>query len=340
MSYKCDICNYTTNRKSNYNRHIGSSAHNKKCIQVPSLKTKVSRNLQNSLSTKSTICPFCGNTIKHIRNLARHMKACAGANKIVNETLQEKRITEIKYENVLDKYKQVNNDYEKLQEEHAYLKERFEETLEEYLGTLKQSSDSTNIFTFVKDKKLGGKAIIQLTEKDIPQLGFIKEILEGVNGDLQFCDTIQHHIKHHTTHQFVGDHIIDTYKMKNYKDQSIWATDCSRLTYVIKELVGKNNEWVVDKKGLKLKSLVVNPILHYIRDHVMEHSQDYLKYAMKKYDQLDTIERNSRLFQVGDKVDSGLLASKIIRYVAPFFSFDKKLLSKVKPQRKRIKKKG
>lgn len=340
MSYKCDICDYTTNRKSNYTRHMGSSAHDKKCTRVPSIKTKVSRSLQNSLPTKSTICPFCSNTIKHIRNLARHMKACAGANKIVSETLQEKRITEIKYENVLDKYKQVNNNYEKLLEEHTYLKERLDETMEEYLNSLKQSTDSTNIYTFVKDKDLGGDAIVQLTEKDIPQLGFIKEILDEDNGDLEFCDTIQHHIKHHTTHQFVGDHIITTYKMKNYKDQSIWSTDCSRLTYVIKELVGKSNEWVVDKKGLKLRALIVNPILEYIRDHVMKHCQAYLKYAMKSYEQLDTIERNARLFQVGDKVDSGILASKIIRYIAPFFSFDKKLLSKVKPYTKRIKKKA
>ncbi len=57
------------------------------------------------------------------------MKACAGANKIVNETLQEKRITDIKYENVLDKYKQVNNNYEKLLEEHTYLKERLDDTM-------------------------------------------------------------------------------------------------------------------------------------------------------------------------------------------------------------------
>jgi len=59
MAYKCEICNYESNDKSNYNRHLKSSTH---IIKM------------NSDKHKKVFDCKCGKKFAYLSGLSRHKK--------------------------------------------------------------------------------------------------------------------------------------------------------------------------------------------------------------------------------------------------------------------------
>ena len=57
---------------------------------------------------------------------------------------------------------------------------------------------------------------------------------------------------------------IKNYKKKNAKDQSLWNSDTTRLTYFVRDPDTKENVWKVDKKGIRTTELIITPFLEYI----------------------------------------------------------------------------
>ena len=117
-SYKCDICNFSTNLKSNYERHLKTTKHQKRIIENDNnslLKKqkriknppKPSKTLQNSLQNppvndKVFGCKYCGKEFSRKDNLRRHIEnRCKAASENVyykkmfiemkNELIKEKQ---------------------------------------------------------------------------------------------------------------------------------------------------------------------------------------------------------------------------------------------------------
>jgi hypothetical protein len=100
-SYNCDVCKFSTNLKSNYERHLKTSKHKKRIIENDKnslLKNqkriknppKPSKTLQNSLQNPPTNdkvygCKFCGKVFSRKDNLRRHIEnRCKSASENVN----------------------------------------------------------------------------------------------------------------------------------------------------------------------------------------------------------------------------------------------------------------
>ena len=86
MKYTCEICNYKSNDKSNYNRHLKSVNHIKLCPKFNKLK-----------------CLNCNKEYTHKQSLSRHKKTCndKDISEKFNEILskleeQSKEITDLK----------------------------------------------------------------------------------------------------------------------------------------------------------------------------------------------------------------------------------------------------
>ena len=65
MEYNCIYCNYHTNVKANYNKHLLTEKH----IQV-------SQKIIVSQVIPSFKCKYCDQTYKYRSSLSKHMKTC------------------------------------------------------------------------------------------------------------------------------------------------------------------------------------------------------------------------------------------------------------------------
>lgn len=103
----------------------------------------------------------------------------------------------------------------------------------------------------------------------------------------EFEESIIKYIKNKKLHIKIGDLILNKYlkSSENLNKQQIWTSDISRLIYLILCAVGKEKEWVRDKKGEVFKELIITPIIQKIKKIMLE----YVKHCVKKFDE-DNIE--------------------------------------------------
>jgi hypothetical protein len=89
MKYKCECCNYSTDDKSNFNKHIISKKH--KLVESKSMvspgKSKVSPvpeqtiPIINSVGNENFSCKYCGQKYKHKQSVTKHIKYSCNKNK-------------------------------------------------------------------------------------------------------------------------------------------------------------------------------------------------------------------------------------------------------------------
>ena len=136
--------------------------------------------------------------------------------------------------------------------------------------------------------------------------------------------------RHNQFDKFIGDFIISYYKKDKPEEQSIWNSDVARLTYVIKELMGNNKSyWHHDYKGIKTKEYIVDPFLLYIKDLINTYLFSFKNLMLdKNIDKIELSQNANALCNLNFDMEKGLISENIIKYIAPYFSMDKNLLSK------------
>jgi len=301
MKYKCGLCDYITDIKSNYNRHLKSILH----------EERVSQSLTPVDSLKCA-CQFCGKDFTKACNAVRHEKTCLG--KVI-------KIKELEVEN---KYLS-----EKMELENKYFKERLED----------QQKIINELKSFIKSGKCG-------TTYNISVKGFVREnypeapALDGLTDysqikydehtnqkqeDKEFISTMVYNYNNKVLHAYLGDFIIKHYKKENPSQQSVWSSDTARLTYIIRELLTTNELiWNHDSKGVKTKKFIINPLLKYIRKQIDE----FWAENMESYKHLDTDEIIKLhellhvIYFIKKDIDNDIIASNIIKYMAPYFTLD------------------
>ena len=93
-SYYCGVCDYTTSRKNNWERHLLSKKHKKRCNQNV---TCVQKNEQKT--SKIFSCEICGKNYKSRMGIYRHKKVCVLAN-MKEECKQQPIIQNITTQNI------------------------------------------------------------------------------------------------------------------------------------------------------------------------------------------------------------------------------------------------
>ena len=103
MKFECIKCEYITENKSNYNKHLKSVGHIEKCIIVQNNKKSDLKLTQKGMIDNITIsepkvipkviqkimCKYCNATFSYIKNLKKHMEICQEKDSVVDDLQRE-----------------------------------------------------------------------------------------------------------------------------------------------------------------------------------------------------------------------------------------------------------
>jgi hypothetical protein len=161
--------------------------------------------------------------------------------------------------------------------------------------------------------------------KDTPQLiplnNFNINDLSFENDKEQLTETLIYNSKQKSLDKLLGDHIVKCYKKENPKEQSFYTTDCSRLNYIVRDLIEDALTWSVDKNGIKICSSIIKPLIEKCIEVLLEHQKHLIdEMALGNYQNKETVQT---IISVLMSIDKGSLESDINKYIAPFFNLNK-----------------
>jgi len=78
--YKCDVCNYITDNKKDFNKHLQTNKHN----------NNISNNHDNNIVPAKYLCPNCDKKFNDRSGLWRHNKKCIPISVKTDEQKEQK----------------------------------------------------------------------------------------------------------------------------------------------------------------------------------------------------------------------------------------------------------
>ena len=331
-NFECIICNYITKDKSNINRHVKSVKHLQKVLTETPKNIlpldSIPKTRQNSPKLAKTpkipeigqnnskfVCDFCKNTFSRMCNLTRHVKICTHKNNEVDEL----KLKLVQYEKDMEKYKD-NADHYKGEVDH-YKEETnyYKQMLREAGGLVKKSVGS---LTYIVDNYENAPALQAIDMDEI-------KVLE--DDEKKFIEDVLSAFKHKTIGKYLGSLIIKIYKKDDPKIQSIWNTDDSRLTYLIKELFGnKSSNWVIDKKGVKTTEYLIDPLLLNIKKLLISYQKNLAipELTHNSVEMEFILDNSKKIIELMNDIDDGIISKEILKYISCHLRFNGKLLKK------------
>jgi hypothetical protein len=336
MRYNCLTCNYETYDFGNFSRHKNSKKHknNESKIDINAAEMQPAfnqsaagcdikksdnvsvcfnkSNEQNSYSF-AFICDHCGSKFKHHQSMYRHVKYRC---QLKNDDTSKVKLLE-------EKNKTLEKQNEKLIN-----------IATDNAGVAKKSmSVMSYALTHFNDAPP-----IKLLEDD--QFNKISNLLMyDDNGkkktEKSIEEVILFHHKQGTLSRILGELIVKVYKKNNPKNQSTWSSDVARLTFIIKDVIGKSkkSKWVVDKKGVHFTETIINPLTEKIKELLMNYNDKCGKYVkkMSKKSMLNDFEESKIKNSLSQMQEANLtlltiklrkIHIEILKYVAPYFNLN------------------
>ena len=315
-NFFCKLCSYKTDRKDNYNRHNKSKKHSRNLeacdkknsnkiasSEKETRKDTVRQETPECARKNGFFCKYCGITFTRSNGLSKHQNKC-------KQRLDE--IKEIKYKQELEKHKELLKEKEKQLNEQKVEKEYYKQLIDNYS---KMGPKTFNSITYVMNKYENAPHIKKIEPEKI-------EYFQNIN-----MTKVENMVSDYRNNRFVTfiiNTIISIHKKDNPEDQSIWSTDSSRYNYLIKELLeNEGSYWIVDKKGAKSKDYLVEPILKFIREEIINYNELASEALMdenlpKSRFSIITDTQKDGIDIIKD-IDDGELAAEIIRKMAKHF---------------------
>ena len=228
--YNCTYCNYSTCRKSQYDRHISTPKHKKMCEILTNTDAEPS---------KKFICE-CGNIYKHRQSLFTHKKNC-NIEKIYVEDLTDKELIMILIKENSELKNMVLEVVEKIQPLNNIVNSQNvnsnNKTFNLNVFLNEQCKDAMNITDFVDSVKL------QLSDlESVGKLGFVEGISNIIVKNLKALDIHKRPV-----------HCSDSKREVMYvKDENKWEKENeekNHLRKAIKYIAHKNSKILPEFKA-------------------------------------------------------------------------------------------
>jgi hypothetical protein len=291
MMFTCDSCGFETKHQTNYYRHKKSIKHIENC---PNDKPKIDI-IEKHESTlhKCKLCHGLFNDdifVDHVEICVKHSNYDEIKLKL---TASEKRIIELS---------------DKL--EASYIE------------------NNKNLKSTVNDAKIVVNSTIKYLRKNYNNAP-MADRLENYNLEKdkhQFTKDLVFHSKKSKSDEFLGTYLAKLYEVDDPALRVFWNTDSDRLTYLFRGSIKIKNktykvEWLTDKKGAKVREKIIRPFLQDVKKIL----NDKLKHITAEDIMLDTLFAD-HLGRITLDIESQKLEKDVLRFISPFFHFDKNLL--------------
>jgi hypothetical protein len=331
----------------NFNRHKKSNRHNKlteekskkDAKKIEKVYTLYTSSLPQSTSeytnmyTQNDInnfkCKNCNFQTEHKSSYYRHLKKCDLEKKESdNELILKLKLAE-KDKELLEKEKEFANKeiemLKKLEKEKTELLNNFMNNANQIINKTQDNAKlsteaiqnvSISAIKYANEKFQNAPPLLTLDNFNINNLDF-----DNIKDRESITETLVYHAKLKSLDKLLGEHIIKNYKKEDPKNQSIHTTDCSRLNYIVRELIDNVSKWEVDKNGIKICSKIIKPLIEKCIELLLEHQQKLLD-DMSKGEFNNKNDINS-IIMVLMSIDKGSLESDINKYIAPHFNINK-----------------
>ncbi len=335
MNYYCSFCEYETNNSGNFSHHKKSQKHiklsTKKDALITNLQnkttdiTKVYNDSSKSICSKITIpnflCKTCNFSTKHKSSYYRHIKNCDKTESILELKLKlefEKEKAEL--------YKKIENEKDNLLKEKSEMLNTFMANANNLLNKTVDNnkvtaeamkSVSMSALKYANEKFKNTPALLPLDNFNLNDLDFDDE-----EDKKKLVEILIYNAKQNSLDKLLGDHIVKEYKKENPEEQPFHTTDCSRLNYIVRELIETALIWSTDKSGIKICTSIIKPLIKKCINALLEH-QKYLLQEMSRgeYHVQKDVEI---IINVLMTIESGNLETEINKYIAPYFNLERK----------------
>lgn len=343
----CKKCNYKTNDPRNWYRHLNSKLH------IKNYDPKKYAKIANKIVHKF-FCEYCKRGFTSQFNLNRHGNICKIKNVEKNEDQDnnkikklEKKINELEMELKIEK---MSKKIEILEIQNKHHK-KFLETKDKIIESRDKIIESKEKENEFKNKLIMSAGNIVQTStstlnllmqyfNNAPILEPLKDYsIFEIKGKEHFIKDIMYYQKKGELYDHLAKYLIKEYKTEDPSKQSTWNTDTSRSSYINRTKIDNDEKWMVDKKGVYVSKIIINPLLDYIK----KGSQ---KYMMKLNESLDEnnlynnkkiMEENIILNEIIQDINNGVTTRGIVKCLGPQLYFDKNSIT-LKENSKKTKK--
>uniref|UniRef100_A0A6C0J9L6 C2H2-type domain-containing protein n=1 Tax=viral metagenome TaxID=1070528 RepID=A0A6C0J9L6_9ZZZZ len=240
-TYYCDVCNYTASQKSNYDKHLASKKHQKKCCENVDGVAK--------LLKIQVFCEFCKKEYKSRSGLWRHQQKCK-----FKDTVTPQKVVKPENENPYLEITKLNNQINEMKDKKIiYLQNKLEQTNQ-------QNQQLTEMCTeFAKNKAITNNTN---NTNNYNQNISIKVFLnENCKGALNLADFVQNikvtleDLNYTKDNGYVnGVTNIIKKQLEDMKptERPIHCSDIKRLKFYVKE----NDKWEKDENNKKIDETI------------------------------------------------------------------------------------
>lgn len=368
MNYKCETCNYSTDRNFCYERHLSSNKHHEKVkekMHETELKQIQNKNEPNVHSYK---CNFCNQDYATPGSLARHKKACSEKNSLeskhqaeINKYKEKNRVLKKELEQIHDSYREKlehahdlhNKDIIHFKETNDLLKSDIARLQQNFnnAGHILKTSVSTNKhimenyktapalsapndyskLTYDRPKKheddnpiVSDSEDFKTDEDSDDELDEERDLTIAKN---KFVEKLIYKQKKKILEDYLGKIIVRHYKKTDLEQQSLFNSDASRLTYIIRELFNdKKIDWTIDKKGIRTINCIIKPLLKHVDELIVEYIQKQTTINMKTVKTSDLVNNFGNLElsnAILTSIRTNVLAEEVLKKITPYFYFIK-----------------
>lgn len=308
--FMCVLCDYSTDTKICYNKHLTTIKH----ITKESENKKQNEETLNICHTNH-ICTYCQLVLSTSSSLARHHKICS-----------ERTQMETIIENLKNELNRAYQEKAKMSQEIDKIIVKTDKELNDKDLVIQDLRETIEFERVTSKSQLSTSNFLCVNYNSAPYTVKITDLTLFDPADMELLDALLLNKKDDTLVDFIGNVIVAYYKTHDPKDQSLWNSDVDRLTYFIKKQVG----WTVDKKGVKTANIVICPVLNYFLKTLKKFIKIQPSRKMTTSQTLIDHERRKLCYDIITSINNGVLKQQILKFMAPRLHLNRPIKHKQK----------